>query len=287
MLKKNKILFTVIGLIIVGISSVSAYYLLTKKEESKCPEGYIIHEDKLCRSEKEIVINKLFCERGDVREETKDCLIKEEHNPELKCPDKTTQDNNKCYTYETKDQTITSAACPTGSVDIKLTEYCGKNSRPAAQQFSCPEETLKEKTVSGGAKKCYTKVRAMGHPQYDSCGSNDDSMRVLDKCYYEPVPYKVTYSCSGFTQSHLYDNKCYETVEKIINYGCENGFTKDGTKCIKTTTTSAKLTCKEGYTLKDNKCIKETTVPAQEITSCEGKDYLLTNNRCYKTTELK
>lgn len=287
MSKERKILFTVIAFIVLGIVSVSAYYLMQKPKEPKCPDNYVFHKDNLCRSEKEIIINKVTCEKGILQEESKQCLITDEYLAEYKCPDKTTQDNNKCYTREVRNQIVTGGSCPTGSVDVHLTEYCGKNARSAAQQFSCPEGTLKQKTVSGGALKCYTKVRNIGHPQYDSCGSNDESMRHDDKCYYEPIAYNVKYSCSGFSQTHLYDKKCYETVAKNITYGCATGFTKSGTKCIKTTTTEAKLTCKEDYILKEKKCIKESLVPATEKTSCEGKDYLQINNKCYKTIKAK
>ncbi len=287
MSKERKILFAVIAFVILGVISVSAYSLMQKPKEPKCPENYVFHKDKLCRSEEELVMNKLTCEKGTLQEESKNCLITDEYLAEFKCPDKTTQDNNKCYTREVRNQITTGGTCPTGSVDVHLTEYCGKNPRSAAQQFSCPEKTLKQKTVSGGALKCYTKVRAMGPPQYDSCGSNDETMWDKDKCYYDPAPYNVKYSCSGFTQTHLYDKKCYETVEKNISYGCATGFTKDGTKCIKTNTTEAKLTCKENYTLKDKKCVKESFVPAIENRTCDGKDNLLINNKCYKTTEAK
>lgn len=230
---KQKIIIGVLLLALVG--GTTTYFLTSKKEsdviKNVCPEGYTKAEN-VCRKEEQYTYN---------------------------CQEEEKLENGKCIKTIEKELT-TVAKCPEGSVDIKLTEYCGKDPKASAHQNKpCPEGTLKEKIQPGGYLYCYMKKRDY-NPPYDTCGGDDKSYyfdTTYSICYYEGSPSGVTRNCNHLPGTTLYDNNCYTTVEKDISYTCPTGYTKDKNKCYLFEEKEATKTCPEDYTLENDKCINE------------------------------
>lgn len=101
------------------------------------------------------------------------------------------------------------AKCPDGSIDIKLTEYCGKDPKSSAHQKKpCLDGTLIEKIQPGGYLYCYMKKREY-NPPYDTCGGDDKSY-YFDAphsiCYYNGSPAGVIRNCNHLPRTTLYNN---------------------------------------------------------------------------------
>jgi len=240
---KSKIIVGILGVVLVG-SGVSVYFIKTKKEEPKenvimvneCPTGYVDKENKCVKEEDFVYI----------------------------CPKELTLEDNKCIKTIVKNATEI-GKCPTGTVDIKLTEYCGKNPKSAAHRNNtCPAGTLYEKIQPGGYLYCYMSKRDY-NPPYDTCGGGDKS-HYFDTsssiCYYNGSPAGVTWNCNHLPGTHLYEKQCYDTVKKEINYTCPKGSTQDNNKCYTYEKTDATKTCKENFVLKDDKCVHEIPIEA-------------------------
>lgn len=287
---KTKII--VVLILFVAIAGGASVYFLTSKNKTlnknECPKGYVYHKDDICITEKELKDEKLVCDDGILNLDKKECVIKEEKEITYTCDKEASLNKDKCLTTTTKMATVT-ATCPAGSVNIMLTEFCGKDPKSAGFiEKPCPAGTIFQKIYAGGVKYCYKSKRTY-NGTHDNCGSNRES--YLDTanaiCYYDGVKSETTPSCNHLSGTHLYENKCYVTVEKIMDYKCPEGYTKDNNKCYLYNKVDANKTCPKDFILKGLSCVKETVSKPKEVTDCKGDNLLLIKDKCYGVVTIK